>query len=47
MAPLEGAKQDTIGVTWGTNAKMLYHKGFVLIYLVKNEMPFAHHIIKR
>ncbi len=44
-APLEGAKQDTIGVTKGTNVKLSHHRGLVLTYQVQNEMPLIHHII--
>jgi len=44
--PLEGAKQDNIGVTKGTNANS-HIIGFVLVYLVENEMPFIHHVVKQ
>jgi hypothetical protein len=39
----EKAKQDTIGVIRGVNAKLPHHKGFMLIYPVENEMSFLHH----
>jgi len=39
----EKAKQDTIGVIRGTNAKLPHHRGLMLIYPVENEMPFLHH----
>jgi hypothetical protein len=44
--PIKGAKQNTIGVIKKTNVKLWHHKGFVLLYLVEDEMPLIHHIIK-
>jgi hypothetical protein len=46
MASFKGANQYTIEITIGTNVKVSHHRGHVLIYLVKNKMPFIHHIIK-
>jgi hypothetical protein len=43
----EGAKQDTIGVIRGVNAKFPHHKGFALIYLMENETPFVHHVVEQ
>jgi hypothetical protein len=40
----EGVEQNSIRVTKRTNAKQPHHKGFVLVYLVKNEMPLIHHV---
>jgi hypothetical protein len=39
----EGAKQDTIGVTRGTSAKLPHHKDLVPTYLMENKTPFIHH----
>ncbi len=46
LPPLEGAKQDTIVVTKGANASC-HIIGFVLIYLMENEMPLIHHVVKQ
>ncbi len=43
----KGIKQDTIGDNKKKSAKQQHHKGFVLVYLVENEMPFVHHIKER
>jgi hypothetical protein len=43
---IKGAKQNTIGVTKETNVKLPHHKGFLLVYSMKNEMPLIHHVIK-
>ncbi len=43
----EGAKRDTIGVIRGANAKLPHHKGLVLTYPMKDEMPLVHHVIER
>jgi hypothetical protein len=40
----EGAKQNTIGVIKGINAKL---RGLALTYPMENETPFIHHIIER
>jgi hypothetical protein len=48
-APLshhERAKQNTIGVLKGTNAKLPLHRGLALAYPMENKTPFIHHIIK-
>jgi len=45
MAPFKGANQYTIEITIGTNVKVSHHRGHVLTYPMKNEMPFIHHII--
>jgi hypothetical protein len=42
----EGAKQNTIGVAKGTNAKLPHCTGHVLAYLMENEIPFVHHVVK-
>jgi hypothetical protein len=42
----EKAKQATIGVIRGANAKLSHHRGLMLAYLVENEMPFVHHAIE-
>jgi hypothetical protein len=39
----KGAKQDTIGVTRGTNVKLSHHRGPMLTNLMENETPFLHH----
>jgi len=39
----EGAKQNTIGVTRETNAKLSHHRGHVPTYPMENEMSFIHH----
>jgi hypothetical protein len=41
----EKEKQDTIGVIRVANAKLPHHRGYMLAYLVENEMPFLHHAI--
>jgi hypothetical protein len=46
LSPLEGAKQDNIGVTKGANAKCHIIR-FVLVYLVENKMPLIHHVVKQ
>jgi hypothetical protein len=45
--PFEGAKQDTIGVIEGTNAKLPHHRGLMPTYQMENEIPFVHHVVKR
>jgi hypothetical protein len=45
--PFEGAKQNTIGVIRRANAKLIHHKGHVLIYQMENKMPFIHHVVKQ
>jgi hypothetical protein len=47
MPPLKGVKQDTIGVTKGTNAKLPHHKGHVPTFPMENEMSFVHHVVKQ
>ncbi len=37
-------EHDTNGVTRGINAKQPHHKGLVLTYPMKNEMPLVPHI---
>ncbi len=46
LPPFERAKQDTIRVIEGTNAKLLHHKGLVPTYQMESEMPFVHHVVK-
>jgi len=46
-SPLEGAKQDTIGVTKGTNVKQPHHRGPLLIFLMENKKPFIHCVVER
>jgi hypothetical protein len=43
----EGAKQDTIGVTQKTSAKLPHHRGPMPTYPMENKMPFGHHIVER
>ncbi len=42
----EGAKQNTIGVVRGVNAKLPHCMGFALIYPMENEMTPIYHIIE-
>jgi hypothetical protein len=44
-AALEGAKQDTIKITKGKNAKLPHHKGLVPTYQI--EMPLVHHVVNQ
>jgi hypothetical protein len=46
VAPLEGAKQDTIGVTRRTNAKSPHHKGLKPTCPMKKTMPLIHYVSK-
>jgi hypothetical protein len=43
----KGAKQNTIGVIRGVNAKLPHHRGLALAYLMKNEMSLVHNIVER
>jgi hypothetical protein len=43
----EGAKQDTIGVVGGTNAKLPHCMGPSLAYPMENEMSLVHHIVEQ
>jgi len=42
----EGVKQNTIGVIEKTSAKLPHCMGFMLAYLMENEMSFIHHVVK-
>jgi hypothetical protein len=42
----EGAKQDTIGVTGGTNAKLPHYMNPMLTYPMENEMSLVHHVVE-
>jgi hypothetical protein len=42
--PFEGAKQDTIGVIAGANAKLPYQRGPMPTYLMENKMLLVHHV---
>ncbi len=44
--PFEGAKQNTVEVIEGTNAKLPHPRGLVRTYQMKNEMSFVHNVIK-
>ncbi len=46
VAPLEGAKQNTIGVTRGANAELPHHKGPMPTCLMKKEMSLIHYVSK-
>jgi hypothetical protein len=44
-APFERAKQDTIKVTKGINAKLPHHMGLVQTYQIERKMPLVHHVV--
>jgi hypothetical protein len=43
----KGAKQDTIGVIKGTNAKLPHHRGLLLVYQMENETPLVRHAVEQ
>jgi hypothetical protein len=45
MSHYKGAKQNTIGVTKGTNIKLSHHRGLVLTYPMENETPLVPHAV--
>jgi len=42
----EGAKQDTIGVEIGANAKLPHCTNITLAYLMENKMSLVHHVVE-
>jgi hypothetical protein len=42
----KGAKQNTIVVVGGANAKLQHCTGPALAYPMENEMPFVHNVVE-
>ncbi len=43
----KGAKQNTIGVTKEIIVRLPHHIGLMLAYLMENETPLVHRVVKR
>jgi hypothetical protein len=44
---MKGQNETPLGVTRGTSVNLPHHRGFVLTYIMKNEMSFVHHPVER